>query len=66
RMAVSEAVMTCGLFIGAALGGMLYQAMGMRIALAASCGVLILGIAIMFLVIRIIDMSAITIKESTI
>ena len=35
RMAVSEAVMTCGMFIGAALGGALYQAMGMQIALAA-------------------------------
>ncbi len=58
RMAVTEAVMTGGMFIGAALGGSLYQLRGMGAALSSAGGILLMGTVITYVIVRIIDISA--------
>lgn len=66
RMAVTESLMTGGMFIGAALGGTLYQSMGLGIALAVSAGFLLSGTVISLSVVKIMDNSGnkTPIKES--
>jgi len=46
RMAVTEAVMTGGMFVGAAFGGTLYQLRGMRFTLGSAGGFILLGVLI--------------------
>ena len=66
RMAVSEAVMTCGSFVGAALGGTLYQAKGMPVTFAAAAGVLLSGTAAVFITSGLFDSDKLKKKESAI
>ena len=66
RMAISEAMMTFGLFVGAALGGALYQAKGMPVTFAAAAGILLLGTAAVFITSHMFDSDKIKRKESAI
>ncbi len=66
RMAISEAVLTCGSFIGAALGGALYQAKGMPVTFAAAAGILLSGTAAVFITSGLFDSNKLKKKESVI
>lgn len=66
RMAISEAVLTGGSFVGAALGGALYQAQGMPAAFAAAAGVLLAGTTGVIIVTRRFDSYELKIEDSTI
>jgi MFS family permease len=66
RLAISEAVLTCGSFVGAALGGALYQAKGMPVTFAAAAGILLSGTAAVFITSGMFDSDKIRKKESVI
>jgi len=58
RMAVSESMITGGMFVGAAFGGTLYQARGIGFTLYSAGGALLLGALIAFFVVQKIELSA--------
>ena len=58
RMAVSESMITGGMFVGAAFGGTLYQARGFDFTLYSIGGVLLLGTLIALIVVHKIEHSA--------
>ncbi len=64
RMAVTEAVMTGGMFVGAAFGGTLYQHRGIGSALSSAGGILLLGTVITYVIVKRIDISAL--KETAV
>lgn len=66
RMAISEAVLSSGAFVGAALGGAVYQAQGMPVAFATAAGVLLFGTAGVLIISRLFDSNESRLKESTI